>query len=221
MPLVPRALSVTAMTTRMSADVPWVMKLFDAVQHPAVAVAHRRRAHRRGVAARAGLGQPPGRQGPARRPAARRSAASAPSEPNIAMWADAQAVVRRHRQRHRRIDPGQLLEGDAVVHRRHAGAAVGARGSGCPSVPRSASAGSSSDGKCCASSHSRTWGRISRSANSRTLRASRDLFFGEGGVEHERSRPEVGGGRGAAGRPRSYHCDPEVTAVRAWAWPPA
>ncbi len=95
-----------------------------AVQHPVIAVAHRGGAHGGGVAARSGFGQTPGGQ---RAPGGQRHdvALLLRLGPEHVDVRGAQAVVRGHRQRHRRVDPGQLFERDAVVHRRHAGAAVG------------------------------------------------------------------------------------------------
>ena len=124
MPLAPRALSVTAITTRMSAEVPWVMKLLAPFST-----------------------QP----SPSRTAVVRIAAASLPDPASVSPQAASllaagqrhdvalllrlgaehrdvrrpQAVVRGHRQGHRRIDPGQFLERQAVGHRGHAGAAVG------------------------------------------------------------------------------------------------
>ena len=95
-----------------------------AVQHPAVAVLDRRRAHRRGVAARAGLGQAPRRQLLALARAATRYFCFCSSLREHRDVRGAKTVVRRHRQRHAGIDAGELLDADAVVDRAHAGAAV-------------------------------------------------------------------------------------------------
>ncbi len=93
------------------------------VNHPAVAVAGRRRAEPRGVRSRGRLGQPPGANPRAR--GQRHEVA-----PLLRLGAEhgdvrcAQAVVGRHRQRHRRVDARQFLDADAVLDRGHRGPAV-------------------------------------------------------------------------------------------------
>ena len=117
------ARSVTAMTTMTPPIRPWVMKVFAPFSAQPSAVARGRGPHPRGVAAGAGLGQAPG---------AEHAAADQPRQvgPLLLVAAEhpdvrrAQAVVRGHRQGHRRTHPRQLLDADAVVDRRHAGAAV-------------------------------------------------------------------------------------------------
>ena len=138
------------------------------VQHPAVAVLDRGGSHRRGITARTGFGQAPRGQlfALGQRHEVLLLLRVAAEHRDVR---GAEAVMRGHRQRHARIDASQLFDADAVVDGAHAGAAASPRGTECPSSPRSASFGSSSLGKCCASSHSMTWGRISVSANSRTL----------------------------------------------------
>ena len=84
----------------------------------------------------------------------------------------AEPVVRGDEQRHRRVDPGDLLDADAVLHRGHGRAAVllGELDAQQPEVgePRDDLVRES----CCASSHSMTCGPSSVSANSRTVRRS-------------------------------------------------
>ena len=83
-----------------------------------------------------------------------------------------QPVVRRDRQRHAGIDARQLLDADAVVDGATSRRRRTAPETECRAARAPPACGSSSAGKCCASSHSRTCGRISVSANSRTLRRS-------------------------------------------------
>ena len=124
MPLVPAARSVTAIATSTSPTRPCVVNVFDpfSTQHA-----------------------------PARAAVVRMPAASLPEVDSVSPHAPifsprasgtrnllllrlgaeqedvrrAQAVVRRDRQRDARIDARELLDADAVVDRRHAGAAVG------------------------------------------------------------------------------------------------
>ncbi len=123
MPRCPLARSVTAMTT-ITPPMPAVRdERLRAVDHPAVALAHGRRPHRGRVAAGARFRQPPGAEHLA--PGERREI-----PPLLRVAAEhrevrrAEAVVRRHRQRDRRIDARELFDADAVVDGRHPGAAV-------------------------------------------------------------------------------------------------
>src|SRR4029079_2542917 len=87
------------------------------------AVADGRRARAGGVAARARLGEPPG---------AELLAAGKPGQPALLLdfsaehpdVGGAEAVVRGDREGDGRIDARELFDADAVVDRRHAGAAV-------------------------------------------------------------------------------------------------
>ena len=139
-----------------------------AVQHPAVAVPDRGRAHRGGVAARAGLGQPPRRELLALARAARDTSASA------LRWRTSRCARRRDRCARpptatRSDRRARALRCRCSSRRRSCRRRRSARETECPSARARPASGSSSLGKCCASSHSMTWGRISVSANSRTL----------------------------------------------------
>ena len=83
----------------------------------------------------------------------------------------AEPVMGGHRERDARIDARELFDADAILDCVMP-APPYASGNCTPIKPSSAIFGSSSSGKCCALSHSITCGRISLSANSRTLRRS-------------------------------------------------
>ncbi len=99
------------------------MNALEPVQHPAVPLSRGRRSHGRRVATRSRFGQAPARQLLAfgqrgQKPPLlilRRKARDVRG---------AQTVVRRHRQGDARIDARQLLDADAIVDGRHAGAAI-------------------------------------------------------------------------------------------------
>ena len=123
MPLAPFDLSVTAMITSVSADVPCVMNIFEpfSTQHaPSLTAVVR-------IAA-ASLPEP-GSVSP-------HAASFSPFASGTRYFCfcssvrehrdvrRAEAVVRGHRQRHARIDARELFDADAVIDRAHAGAAV-------------------------------------------------------------------------------------------------
>jgi hypothetical protein len=93
-------------------------ELLGAVDHPAIAVADRRRAHRARITAGRSLGESPG---------SKRFATSKRREISSLLFVGAehrdmrgaQPVVRRHGERDRWIDPRELLDTDAVVDRGH------------------------------------------------------------------------------------------------------
>ena len=150
-----------------------------------VAVAHGGRARGRGVAARAGLGQPPGAE-------------------LLALRERHQvALLLRFGAEHEDVRGarGRCARPPTARRRDRRARAPRCRGSSrwptCPAPPYSsgnwmpispsaASFGTSSRGKCCASSHSRTCGRISASANSRTVLAQQVLIVGEPEVHRSR-----------------------------------
>ena len=111
----------------MKAEMPLVAavrrKRLRSVEHPAVAGARRGRPHAGGVAAGGGLGQAPR--------ANLLAARQRHEELLLLLFVTEQrdvrrteAVVRGHRQRDGGIDARKLLDADAVVDRRHPGAAV-------------------------------------------------------------------------------------------------
>ena len=131
----------------------------------------RGRAHRRGVAAGAGLGQAPGAERLARAPAARGTSASArrcrtstdaPAHRPLCAATDSATTDRRAPALRCRCSSRP-----PTCRRRRT-----SREPGCPSARARPACGSSSAGNACASSHSMTCGRISASANSRTVRRS-------------------------------------------------
>ena len=184
------------MTTITPPTRPCVMNVFDAVEHPARRRrATRRRAHAGGVAARRRPRSAPTRRASRRAPAATRYRCFCASVPNIADVRRAQAVVRGHRQRDRRIDARQLLDADAVVDRRHRRRRRTPRGTGCPSARAPPSFGSSSIGKCCASSHSLTCGRISALGELADGAAQQLLLVGQTEVHGRNVSREPGYGK--------------------------
>ena len=122
-PFAPFDLSVTAMITSVSAEVPCVMNIFDPFNTQHVAVLDRRRAHRRRIAARARFGESP-----------RRKLRALRERDQVFLLLcvvrehrdvrRAETVVRGNRQGHARIDAGELFDADAVIDGAHAGAAV-------------------------------------------------------------------------------------------------
>ena len=123
MPLVPAARSVTAITTITSPTRPWVVNVFEPFstqQSPARAAVVRMPAASLpdvdSVSPQAPIFSP--------RASGARNVCFCSSVPNSDDVRRAEAVVRRDRQRHAGIDARQLLDADAVVDGRHAGAAV-------------------------------------------------------------------------------------------------
>ena len=143
-----------------------------AVEHPVVAVAPRGRAHGGRVAARSGLGQAPGGQLGARRergqgsaPSGRRSRRAPGARSPRPLWAATDSETDGSTR-------ASSSSADAVVDRRHAGAAEPLRESECPSGPgRPASAAAREESAAPRPTHARG-GAISASANARTARRS-------------------------------------------------
>ena len=143
-------------------------ELLRSVQHPAGAGACGAGAHAGRIGSGGRLGQPPRADLLAARQRHEK-------RPLLLLGAEhqdvrgAQAVVRRDRQRQRRDRRAPVPRYRCSSRRRRCRRRRTRPGIWMPSRPRSASAGTTSAGKCWASSHSRTCGRISVSANSRTL----------------------------------------------------
>ena len=170
MPRLPLRRSVTAIDDHHAADAAVRDEVLGAVEDPAVARRDGRRAHAGRVAAGARLGQPPRAEHLARRRAAAGTAASARRCRTCVMCAVHSPLCAATDSAIAGIDARQLLDADAVVDRRHARRRRTPRRTGCPSARGRRASAAASMGKCCASSHSMTCGRISASANSRTLR---------------------------------------------------
>ena len=132
---------------------PWVMNCLGSVEHPAVAVARRP-----SCACRPRRCPRPARSGPTRRAVARASggryARFCASVPNMAMWDGTGRCGRpptaRPRDRRARAPRCRCSSRRRTSRRRRT-----PRETGCPSARAPRSFGSSSRGKCCASSHSR------------------------------------------------------------------
>ena len=98
-------------------------ELLGAVDHPLAVLQARARAHVAGVRARLGLGQAEGAELARRRTAAAATRASAPRAEQVDRLG-AQRGVRAQRDRHRRVDPRELLDRERVGERVAAAAAV-------------------------------------------------------------------------------------------------
>ena len=171
MPLRPAARSVTAITTMTSPMRPCVMNVFDPLSTQHVAGARRRRAHAGGVAAGGRFGQPPGAELLAARERRRETAASAPRcrTGRCARSRDrcARRPTARRSDRRARAPRCRCSSRSPTCPRRRT-----ARDTGCPAGRAPRASASARPRNAAPRSHSRTCGRISVSANSRTLRRS-------------------------------------------------
>ena len=136
---------------------PCVVNVFAPFSTQHVAGPDRGRAHAGGVAAGGRLGQAPGADVLAPRERHAGTSASAP-RCRTAGCAPSRGRCARRPTARRRIDAGELLDADAVVDAPTWPAPPYASGTWMPSRPSSPRRGTSSVGKCCASSHSRTCG---------------------------------------------------------------
>ena len=92
------------------------------------------------------------------------------SSPNIAMCDAQSPLCAATDSAIAGTDARDLFDADAVVHRRHRRRRRTLPGTGCRSARGRRASAAAPSGTCCASSHSITCGRISASANSRTVR---------------------------------------------------
>ena len=148
------------------------------VQHPAVAILDRGRSHRGRIAARAGLGQPPRRE--LRRPwrAAPGTSASVPRcrtsrcAPRPDRCAPQPTTTRSDRR-------GPALRCRCSSRPRSSLSRRMPRETGCPSDRDRQASAASSFGKCCASSHSMTWGTHFGFGEFTNASSKKSLFLGE------------------------------------------
>ena len=175
--------SVRAQTTATSATEPLVIHIFEPFRTQSPPSRRALRAHRAGVGAGVGLGQPE---------AADRLARVHPRQPALLLLLGAPAPDREHRQRalHRdeaadaRVAGLELEAGQAVGDRARARAAVAleVHAEAGPSVPSSCA---SSRGRIPCSNHSPTSGRNRSRTNCAHGVADRALLVGEQGVDAE------------------------------------